>query len=90
MSERNVRLQQHYVFDRASLAHLIRQAASAAGVDAEIVGEGSYFLKPFSHGQMEACLRAGILDDSLLDGLYRMEQHMPGLGSELYVNVRVS
>jgi len=49
---------------------------------------GSYFIKPFTHAQMQQLIEAGILTTALIDGLIRMEQHLPGLGAEIFVNAR--
>lgn len=74
-------LQQPRTFDLDSLQALCR----AAGFD--VVEHGSYFVKPFTHRQMAAALQAGVLNDALLDGLYAVEKHLPGLGSEIYVHL---
>lgn len=37
--------------------------------DFYIIDEGSYFLKPFTHHQMKQCLDAGIIDNTVLEGL---------------------
>lgn len=84
MSMRNKELQQHNVFDMESLTALVE----AKGMKVE--GSGSYFVKPFTHAQMEKNLESGILSEEILDGLFRMEKYMPGLGSEIYVNCRLA
>lgn len=48
----------------------------------------TYFIKPFTHGQMEQMLAAGIIDLSLIEALDRMVRYMPDLGAEMYVNAR--
>lgn len=52
------------------------------------IESGTYFVKPFTHGQMEHLLGSGEFAPSLLDGLSRMVAYMPELGCELYVDVR--
>ena len=84
MSTRNKDLQQHNVFDMESLTTLVK----AKGM--KIEASGSYFIKPFTHAQMEKSLEAGILLEEILDGLYHMEKYMPGLGSEIYVNCHLA
>ena len=32
----------------------------------------------------------GMLDERMLDGLMGLEKHLPGLGSEIYLNLRVT
>lgn len=55
------------------------------GAGLRVLERGSYFVKPFTHAQMEACLENGILSEKLLDGLDRMTKYMPELGAEIYV-----
>lgn len=53
----------------------------------QVVDSGTYFVKPFSHNQMDAILRTGAFPPSLIDGLDRMTQYIPDHGCELYANV---
>jgi SAM-dependent methyltransferase len=77
------RLQQPRTFDLTSL----RARVQACGF--EVTDAGSYFVKPFTHAQMARLQDGGLLDERMLDGLMGLEKHLPGLGSEIYVNVRV-
>lgn len=54
----------------------------------EVVDSGSYFVKPFTHRQMAQLQGIGLLDERMLSGLYGLERHLPGLGSEIFVNLR--
>lgn len=81
LTERNQALAQFRVFDRQSL----RQAIEAAGFSIE--DQGGYFLKPFTHAQMQAI--RPILTTEILDGLWKLGQEIPELASEIYVNARV-
>ena len=78
MTERNQELQQHQVFDRVSFQALLEQAGFA------VDEMGSFFIKPFTHRQMEACLAHHIFDEKVLDGFYRLSEDLPDVGSELY------
>lgn len=78
------KLQQHTTFNIDKLKKYIKEAGLCS------IEEGSYFLKPFNHSKMEECLEKGILNETLLDGLYNMTQFLPELGSEIYVNCRVN
>jgi SAM-dependent methyltransferase len=69
-------------FDGEKLAHLLQDAGF------RVVDSGSYFVKPFSHDQMDAVLATGVFPPSLIDGLDRITRHMPQHGCELYANVR--
>jgi hypothetical protein len=77
------RLQQPRTFDLASLQAQVQ----ACGF--EVTDAGSYFVKPFTHAQMAQLRSCGLLDERMLDGLMGLEKHLPGLGSEIYVNCRL-
>lgn len=64
-SEKNILLQQTSVFHLKTLEELICSTIP----DVEIMEKGSYFVKPFSHSQMEKMLESGIIDEKVLDGL---------------------
>lgn len=49
-----------------------------------VIESGSYFIKPFTHNQMDELLKQGIIDKSCLDGLEKMKIYMPNLGAELF------
>lgn len=78
MSDRNRALEQSRIYDPASL----RADVEAAGF--RVVEEGGYFLKPFTHSQMEGL--GDMLTPSMLDGLWTLGREMPELASEIYVN----
>lgn len=82
LSPLQVDLQQHHVFTLDSLSALVE----AHGF--EVRERGSYFVKPFTHAQMQALRASGFLTDAILDGLWGMARHMPELGSEIFVNLR--
>ena len=84
MSERNVTFQQATVFDLNSLKELV----IANGF--EILDSGSFFMKPFSHKQMYQLVTSGMLNNELLDGLYKKTEEFPEFGSEIYVNCKLS
>lgn len=50
-----------------------------------VLNSGSYFIKPFTHSQMQSCLDENIFDNKLLDGLDRLIKYMPEYGSEIFV-----
>ena len=39
--------------------------------------------------QMQKLIDSGYIDLDILKGLYKMEKYMPGLGSEIYINVKI-
>jgi SAM-dependent methyltransferase len=79
LTRRNRELAQYRVFDLDGLADL----AASAGF--RVIEKGGYFLKPFTHAQMEAI--AGVLSEQMLDGLWRLGRELPELASEIYVNL---
>lgn len=83
MTQNNIDFQQNNVFDKISLCGLIERNGF------QILEEGSYFIKPFSHKQMELMLEKKIIDEEVLDGLYRIGKYMPEFASEIYVNCKV-
>lgn len=83
-SDKNLSLQQHAVFDRKSLKRLVEKE------NFEVIEEGSYFLKPFTHAQMQQCMDLHIMNDDTLNGLNRLcESHFKEYGSEIYLNMRL-
>lgn len=83
LSDRNILLQQKTVFELKSLSELLIKNGFS------IIGEGSFFIKPFTHQQMHDMLEHNIIDIKTLDGLYKMTQYMPELGSEIFVNCKI-
>lgn len=82
-SDRNVQLQQNHVFDLEALAEVVRSSG-----DVLIMDKGSYFVKPFSHEQMEKCLNEKIFDERIFDGFYNLIKYIPEMGSEIYINYK--
>ena len=78
-SQTQITMQQSETYDLESL----RKVCEENGF--RVVNEGSFFIKPFTHGQMQACLDKGIFDERLLDGLNGMIKYMPEYGSEIFV-----
>jgi len=73
-------LQQHSVFDLKSLHQMVIEC----GFD--VIEEGGYFIKPFNHKKMQQCVDNCILDQQLLDGLYKMSSFFSEFCSEIFVN----
>ena len=81
-SESNIQFQQNTVFD---LEHLKKMFIDNGF---EVIEEGSYSFKPFTHKQMEQMIQSNIITEQTLNGFYKMEKYMQNLGSEIYINVR--
>jgi SAM-dependent methyltransferase len=54
----------------------------------DVVDEGSFFVKPFTHDQMQKLIDAGYITPKMLDGLDKLVEFLPELGSEIWVNAR--
>jgi 2-polyprenyl-3-methyl-5-hydroxy-6-metoxy-1,4-benzoquinol methylase len=78
-SERNATLDQPRVFDHGSLVAAVKSQGF------EVVETGGYFVKPFTHAQME---QLAFLDDRMVEGLAALGAELPELASEIYVNAR--
>ena len=83
-SELGARLQRKREFDLPSLISLLRMHGY------EPFETGSYFVKPFTHAQMEQLMSLGVLDERVLDALYSVTRFLPHLGAEIFVNSRLS
>ena len=75
-----------YGSGKSFLLQTIRNHAAARGF--AVVDAGTYFLKPFTHQQMQQCLDAGILNHDILNALDQMcTSYMKEYGSEIYLNM---
>lgn len=81
-SETERHFRRHTRFDRARLEGML----SVAGF--EVLRFGTYFVKPFTHGQMEKVIDAGILPHSVIYGLDQMICHIPEMGAEMFAEAR--
>jgi SAM-dependent methyltransferase len=54
----------------------------------EVVEEGSLFVKPFTHVQMQVLVDSGFMTRAMLDGLDNLVNLLPELGSEIWVNAK--
>jgi hypothetical protein len=78
MSDRNKALNQYRNYDADSL----REDVEKAGL--RVQEAGGYFLKPFTHAQMEGVTR--LLGREILPGLWQLGRELPELASEIFVN----
>jgi SAM-dependent methyltransferase len=84
-SEMERRFGRHDRFDATTLQALLESEGFRP------FAMGTYFVKPFTHAQMDAVLASPAFDRSaLLRGLDGMIKHMPDLGCELYANLRIA
>ena len=69
-------------YDVASLSNELK----AAGF--ELVNQGSLFVKPFTHEQMQRLVDEGFMTRAMLDGFDKLVRWLPDLGSEIWTNSR--
>lgn len=80
-SATEARFQRHTRFDRARLLEMLANAGF------RVRESGTYFIKPFTHDQMQAMLDAGVVDQRVIDGLDRMVRHLPDMGCEVFADM---
>lgn len=77
LSERDRAAFHHHVFAAGDLRDLVGAAGFA------LADSGGYFLKPFTHGQMDRI--RDVLTPELLSGLFTLGRELPELAAEIYV-----
>lgn len=82
LSATQQRMQQHSTFDLTSLSALVE------GQGFEVFRKASYFIKPFTHAQMQSLCDSGFMSPAMLQGLSGLVRYLPDFGSEIYVNAR--
>lgn len=83
LSDTQHRLQQYRTFDAARLQQLLQDSGL------EVAESGSYFVKPFTHAQMQWLVDIGFLTDAMIEGLARLADTLPAHGSEIFANARL-
>jgi 2-polyprenyl-3-methyl-5-hydroxy-6-metoxy-1,4-benzoquinol methylase len=82
-SESNIKHQTKRIFDLSELEIL----ASNNGF--QVLDSGSYFIKPFTHSQMQEMINTNILNMNILNGLYELSDIIPDLGSEIFITFKL-
>ena len=82
-SATEIRFQRHTRFDRESLVKLVEENGF------RVLHFETYLVKPFTHDQMDALLRHGIIDLKTIAALDTMTKYLPQMGSEMFVEARV-
>ncbi|MBF7045964.1 methyltransferase domain-containing protein [Campylobacter volucris] len=81
-----IKFQQNTTFDLNKLTQFMKNHIGSGCI---ILDSGSYFIKPFNHSKMSLCLENKIIDEKLLDGLYKLSDYMAEFGAEIFVNVKI-
>tara|TARA_B100001059_G_scaffold115694_1_gene116020 strand:+ start:4005 stop:4733 length:729 start_codon:yes stop_codon:yes gene_type:complete len=82
-SESNIKYQTKRIFDLSELQKL------ASNNDFHVLDSGSYFIKPFTHSQMQQMMNTKILNMNILNGLYELSDIIPSLGSEIFITFKL-
>jgi ubiquinone/menaquinone biosynthesis C-methylase UbiE len=82
MSASNIQFQQQGVFDLDTLKKIVTDN------NFEVVESGTYSFKPFTHQQMQNMINISAITEEMLNGFYKMERYLQGLGSEVFVNIK--
>lgn len=77
-------MQQRATYDTNSLTAELTQAGFT------VQEQGSLFVKPFTHAQMQSLVDSGFLNAELLNGLDQLANTLPSLGSEIWCNARLT
>lgn len=81
-SEQMKKMQRSRTYDIDSL---VEEINTSGFVD---IDSGSYFVKPFTHSQLQRCLDLGIVDESYIVGLEKLINYLPEYGAGIYVNCK--
>ncbi|MBA3648952.1 MAG: methyltransferase domain-containing protein [Chitinophagales bacterium] len=84
ISASQISLQQHHTYDIESLSHLVNEYGF------NVIDNGSYFFKPFTHKQMQQLVDIKLIDDNMLEGFYLITKYFPENGSEFFLNCKKS
>jgi hypothetical protein len=84
MSDAQKAFQQPWIFTMESLVALVESCGF------RVRESGSYFVKPFTHAQMQALLDGGFLTPQMLEGFWNLAQDLPQNGSEIFANLELA
>ena len=82
-SQRQLHYQQHHTFDVNSLKKLVTEAGF------ELLLIETFFVKPFTHQQMQTLIENGFMDENMLRGLNALSEDLPDMGAEIVANARL-
>jgi len=85
-TERNLLLGQKSVYSMEKLINLLNKSIDGC----TILEKGTFFIKPFTHNQMMQIISNKIIRDEVMDGLYKMSDWAPNIGSEMFVVFKIN
>ena len=77
-------MQQRATYDQDALDSEMTRAGFT------VIDRGSLFVKPFTHAQMQRLVDESFMTPAMLDGLDRLVQWLPDLGSEIWVDAKLA
>ncbi|WP_309640429.1 methyltransferase domain-containing protein [Flavobacterium sp.] len=72
------------VFNQESIGALFQNTGF------NVLQSSTYFVKPFTHEQMDALAGLPSFSEKILDGFYKMTKYMPDLGCEIFLAARLN
>ena len=79
-TDRNLALEQTEIYSPSSLKDHVLSSIT----NSHILQMGTFFIKPFTHAQMQECVKVGIIGEKILDGLYNVSAELSDFGAEIY------
>jgi len=81
LSDVQTKMQQFSTFNLDQIKNLVNDYGF------KVLDSGSFFIKPFTHSQMNSIYKEKIINKNILNGLSKMQKYMPELGTEIYLNI---
>ncbi len=78
------KLQQNDFFDINQLENIFINA------NFKILQKGSYFIKPFTHNQMQQIVDENIINKEVINGLNKLSYLLPENGAEIFINTQLT
>jgi SAM-dependent methyltransferase len=73
------------LFGRRNVFNLKSITSLFASSSYSVIKTDTYFIKPFTHEQMDSLLRVPLFSADILDGLFKMSKYMPDMGCEIFL-----
>lgn len=72
------------IFNLEAIEHLFQQAGFTT------LKKDTYFIKPFTHGQMNELLESSFITEAMLQGFYKMSKYLPDMGCEIFLSAKIT
>ena len=81
-SENDKAFGRRHVFNQQSIQSLFKHG----GFDT--VKSDTYFIKPFTHGQMNELMESTFLTEEIVTGFFKMSKYIPDMGCEIFLSAK--